>query len=37
MAGQAGHDDKRNLNAGQAGHDDKINKSFGNQCRSGRP
>ncbi len=28
MAGQAGHDDKRNLNAGQAGHDDKINKSF---------
>ena len=28
MAGQAGHDDKRNLNAGQAGHDDKRNKSF---------
>ena len=30
MAGLAGHDDKRNLNAGQAGHDDKTNKSFGN-------
>ena len=30
MAGQAGHDDKRNLNAGQAGHDDKRNLSFGN-------